>query len=114
VRTPLLWVLLGVASLLTLACCIGLAVMPRPIERLHYVAPPTTIAAGLVTVALFLADPDADVGARAAFFTLTLVLMNGVATHATARAMRIRAHGTWLPVPGERVRVHRPDTGGDA
>ncbi len=102
-RTIVVWVLLGAAALLTLLCSVGVAVMRGPLQRLHFIAPPATLAASLVTVALFVDEHDKDAGAKAAIVTFVLTLINGVTAHATARAARIRSLGTWVAVPGERV-----------
>jgi multisubunit Na+/H+ antiporter MnhG subunit len=101
--------LLAVGSLLTLACALGTASMRDPLQRLHFVAPPSTLGASLVTAALFLDDGDLDVGCKGLFATLLLVLMNGVATHATARAARVHLQGSWLPGPSERVPIRGRD-----
>ena len=103
--TIALWILLSLASLVALACAIGAALMRDPLQRLHFIAPPAAVSSALVAVALFVSDPDKDVGAKATFVALALGVMNGVVAHATARAARIHAHGTWLPVHGEHVPI---------
>lgn len=108
-RTILVWVLLGAAALVTLLSCVALATMRDALQRLHYVAPPATLASALVTIALFVDEHDADARGKAVLVTIALTMMNGVATHATARAARIRDHGTWVPVAGERVPVRGRD-----
>ena len=99
------WILLVLAAVVALVSAIGAAVMRDPLQRLHYIAPPATLSAALVTVAVFIDDPNKDVGAKALFVTVVLSLMNGVGSHATARGARVRERGTWLPTRGEHVPV---------
>lgn len=103
--TIVVWVLLAAAGLLALICAFGAAAMRDPLQRLHWIAAPAAVSSALVTVAVFVADRDKDVGLKAAFVTLALATMNGVVAHATARAARVHAHGTWLPVRGEHVPI---------
>ena len=99
------WVLLVVAGAIALVSAVGALVMRDALQRLHYVAPPSTISAALVTVALFIGEHDKDVGLKAAFATCALAVMNGVIAHATARATRVHDHGTWRPTRNERVAI---------
>ncbi len=108
-RTVVVWVLLAAAALVTLLCSVAVAAMRSPLQRLHFIAPPTTLSAAFVTIALFIDEHDKDACGKAVLVTIVLTMMNGVATHATARAARIREHGTWVPVPGEHVPVRGSD-----
>ncbi|GEJ55397.1 monovalent cation/H(+) antiporter subunit G [Anaeromyxobacter diazotrophicus] len=88
--------LAGAAVLLTLACALGLAVMRDPWQRLHFVAPPSTLGAALLTGAIALeAGPLAAV--KPLLVTALLTVLNGVVTHALARAAFVRQHRRWPP-----------------
>ena len=106
-------VLLGAAVLLTLLCAVGVLVMENPLRKLNYIAPPATLGAVLVTVAVFLSNEQKQAGLKVVFVTLLLCLINGVVTHATARAYRIRTQGDWRPAPGEQVPLVRDGAGQD-
>ncbi|HEX9107359.1 MAG TPA: monovalent cation/H(+) antiporter subunit G [Longimicrobiales bacterium] len=104
--------LVGAAVLLTLASALGLAVMRDAYQRLHYIAPPATLSSALLTAALLLGEPQKQAGVKAFLVTALLTLMNGVVTHATARAARIRRHGRWIPVQEERVPLAKGEYAG--
>jgi monovalent cation/proton antiporter MnhG/PhaG subunit len=104
-RAVVVWALLGAAALVTLLCSVGVAVMRDPLQRLHFIAPPATLGSALVTIALFVDEHDKDACGKAVLVTFVLTLINGIASHATARAARIRRLGTWVAVPGERVPI---------
>jgi multicomponent Na+:H+ antiporter subunit G len=93
-------VLAGAAVLLTIACSLGAVVMRDAWQRLHFVAPPSTLGAALLTGAIAL-----EGGPRAAvkplLVTLLLTVLNGVVTHALARAAYVRQHRRWPPEAGE-------------
>ena len=92
-------VLTAAAVLLTIACAIGVAVMRDPLQRLHYVAPPSTLGAALLAAAIALeAGPAALV--KPALVLVLLTALNGVVSHATARAAFVRRHGSWPPQQG--------------
>lgn len=100
--------LAGVVSL-TLACSFGVAAMPDPYARLHYLGPPSSIAAGLLTLAVFVGEPSIDAGLKTLFIALALVLLNAVVAHATARAERLRACGRFDMTSGVEERAARPE-----
>lgn len=83
-------VLVGVAVTLNLLSAIGAMVMRDPFQRLHYLAPPSSLAPLLLTIALFVGEPDKLVGCKMLVLLLVVNAINGVVTHATARATRIR------------------------
>ena len=104
-RAIAVWALVGAAVLVTLISALGVLVMRDPLQKLHYISPPATLGVSLIAAALFLGEPDPQAGAKAVFVALLLLGMNAVATHATARAARIRDHGTLTPRPAERIPV---------
>ena len=83
-------VLVGVAVALSLLSAIGVLAMRDAHQRLHYLAPPSSLAPLLLTIALFVGEPDKLVGCKMLVLLLVLNAINGVVTHATARAARIR------------------------
>lgn len=92
-------VLLGVASVLTIVCAVGMLVMRDPWQKLHFIAPPASIAALLISFAIRIADPHHVASMKAFFVFIVLVAMNGVATHATARAAYVKQKKHWPPDP---------------
>ena len=83
-------ILVGAAVALNLLSAIGAMVMRDAYQRLHYLAPPSSLAPLLLTIALFVGEPDKLVGCKMLVLLLVLNAINGVVTHATARAARIR------------------------
>ncbi len=73
---------------LTLLSSLGLSVMRDDYQRLHFIAPPATIGAGALTLALWLGEPDRTFAVKATLSLLLLMAANAVVTHATARALR--------------------------
>ena len=84
-------ILVGVAVTLNLLSAIGVLAMRDPYQRLHYLAPPSSLAPLLLTIALFLGEPDKQVGCKMLLLVVVVNAINGVVTHATARAARIRS-----------------------
>lgn len=102
-------VLLLVSSSLTLVCSVGLAVMRDPLQRLHFLSPPTAISAPLLAVVVFLDGQGVQAGLKVSLIALLLVLMNAVGSHATARAVRVHQHGHWEPAIDDHVAIVRED-----
>jgi multicomponent Na+:H+ antiporter subunit G len=90
-------VLLGIAVLVTVLSAVGLAVMRDPYQKLHFIAPPASIAAICVVVALFIGEKQKQAGGKAVLIAVLLYFMNAVITHATARAHYVREKGAWPP-----------------
>lgn len=72
-------------------------------QMMHFMAPPASVAAILITVAIFLQQGSKPESYKALFITVVLLLMNSVVTHATARAFRIRAERDWMAAEGQEV-----------
>jgi multicomponent Na+:H+ antiporter subunit G len=83
-------VLVGVAVTLNLLSAIGVMVMKDAYQRLHYLAPPSSLCPFLLTIALFVGVPDHQAGFKMLLVLVLVNAINGVVTHATARAARIR------------------------
>ncbi len=94
---------LGVA--VELACCAGLVVMRRAIDRLHYAGAATTVGPALVAAAVCVEEGLFTTNGLNAVVVAALlaVLGAGLAT-ATARAIRLREQGTLESSPAERER----------
>jgi multisubunit Na+/H+ antiporter MnhG subunit len=82
--------LLGSAVLLTLACSISVLLARDPLDGLHYLSPPATVAGPLIVLATLFGPHGAAAALRAALTVLVLVVVNAVVAHATARAIRVR------------------------
>ncbi|HEY2381988.1 MAG TPA: monovalent cation/H(+) antiporter subunit G [Terriglobia bacterium] len=80
---------------IALFSCIGVLVMPGVNEKLHYLAPPSTLSVGLIAAAIVLEEGSSQATVKAILCALILFITNPVLTHATARAARIRASGHW-------------------
>jgi multisubunit Na+/H+ antiporter MnhG subunit len=72
-------------------------------QMMHFMAPPASVAAILITIAIFLQQGRKPESFKALFVTAVLILMNAVVTHATARAFRIRAERDWMAMKGQEV-----------
>lgn len=83
-------ILVAVAVALNLASAVGLVAMRDPYQRLHYLAPPASLAPLLLAIALFFGCHDKQPGLKMLLLTAILNAVNGVVTHATARAHRLR------------------------
>jgi multicomponent Na+:H+ antiporter subunit G len=89
--------LLGIAVLVTVLSAVGIAVMRDPYQKLHFIAPPASIAAICVVAALFIGEKQKQAAGKAVLVAFLLYFMNAVITHATARAHYVREKGTWPP-----------------
>ncbi len=83
-------ILVWIAVALAVVCAIGLAIMTTVFERLHFSAVLASFCAALIVIAVWLDDPDWQSRLKALCIAILLFVMNGVLTHATARAIRIR------------------------
>ncbi len=96
-------VLLAIAVVTALLCCLGLLVMPDFYERLHYMASVTTVSAFAVLIAVVIQEGWGQATIKTILVCLVLLLINAILTHATARAARVRALGHWTPDPSENI-----------
>lgn len=67
--------------------------MRDPIQRLHFVTPAATLSAALVSLGFWVSEPQKAAAAKVSVAMALLVAANAVVTHATARAIRVRAQG---------------------
>jgi multicomponent Na+:H+ antiporter subunit G len=96
----LLLIAVGAALLST----IGILVMKDFYDRLHYLAPPSTLSIFLVAVAIVIEEGASQATTKAILSAVFMALINPVVTHAMARAARIRTYGHWVSQPHEGER----------
>lgn len=112
-REIIVIVALTVTVGLTLFCSLGLLVMTPPYEPLHFIAPPATLGSFLLTIAVFVAQPQIVAGLKTLLMAILLVFSNAIVSHATARAALARERGGFLtgdvlPKEGEEPSQGRP------
>jgi len=105
-------VLLGIAVVVALICCLGLAIMPDFYERLHYMASVSTISSVFVLAAVVVQEGWGQATLKTIVIVLVLFFMNATLTHATARADRVRKLGHWTADPKENIPVVKSGSGG--
>lgn len=95
-REIIVIVALALTVSLTLFCSLGLLVMTTPYELLHFIAPPATVGSFLLTIAVFVAEPQLIAGLKTLLMAVLLVFSNAIVSHATARAAWARERGGFL------------------
>ncbi|GAC1537609.1 MAG: hypothetical protein NVS3B12_21780 [Acidimicrobiales bacterium] len=75
--------------------CLGVCAMADAMDRLHFTAPATTLGIGAVGMAMVLEFSLSTMGIKAILVVVLVGVTNPILTHATARALRVRAHGRW-------------------
>lgn len=99
-------ILLAIVILLCWLGCAGMLRMREPNQSLHYLALPA-IATVLLTVAVFVATGNTTASWKTLFISITLLSINSVVAHATARAIRTRELGHWEPRDGDPIEFVR-------
>jgi len=84
-------------------CCIALVIVKDVFNRMHYLAPITSVAVLALLVAVVVQEGWGQAALKSILIVFILFLVNAVLTHATARAARIRQFGHWLPKPEENI-----------
>jgi multicomponent Na+:H+ antiporter subunit G len=92
-------VLLGVAVAAVLLTSCGVLLSRNVYQRLHYLAPASTIGVVCVAAAILIHDGFSQSGVKAVIAASILFVMNPILTHATARAARVNERGHWEPDP---------------
>jgi multisubunit Na+/H+ antiporter MnhG subunit len=106
VTDVLVWSLVVLGSVVQVLCVLGVLLARNPYDRLHFTGPASTIAPVAFALAVIVDEgPVTQAGVKSVLTALALVVLNGVLVHATARAARIREHGTWRLLPEEREGV---------
>lgn len=96
-------ILVGVATGLAIFCSVGLAIMQKALERLHFSAAVTSLGSGLMVLAVWIVDPNWQSRIKVSLVAIVLFLMNSVLSHSTARAIRIHDKGQFEPRPSEHL-----------
>ena len=92
-------ILLAAASAAVLLTACGVLLSRNVYQRLHYLAPASTIGVVCVAAAILLHEGWSQAAVKAAITALILFVMNPVLTHATARAARVSERGHWEADP---------------
>jgi multisubunit Na+/H+ antiporter MnhG subunit len=74
---------------------LGVLLMGDPYERLHYLAAPATVGAFALAGAVIAQEGFGQAGFTALLIVAVMLFVNAVLSHATARAARVRQHGSW-------------------
>jgi multicomponent Na+:H+ antiporter subunit G len=83
-------VLIGLAVVGELLCCLGLVVMRNVYDRLHYAMASTTVPPFLIAAAVLVQEDWTQPGINALVVAVVLFFVNPILAHATARAARSR------------------------
>jgi multisubunit Na+/H+ antiporter MnhG subunit len=98
-REVLTDVLLALAVATVAASAIGLLVVRDAYARVHYVTPAAVVAPVLVALAVFVTEGlDANTGETVVALVF-MVIAAPFLSHATMRAIRVRAEGDWRGRP---------------
>ncbi len=108
-RTIAIDALVASGVLITLLPVLGMMRVRDPYQRMHYVSPPASLSAFLITAAIFLQQGFKPESFKALFTTVVLIGMNTIVTHAAARAFRIAEVEDWNPKEGEEVPIKASD-----
>jgi monovalent cation/proton antiporter MnhG/PhaG subunit len=103
VTDVLVWTLVVLGTVVQVLCVLGVLLARDPYDRLHFTGPASTVAPAAFALAVLLDEgPISQAGVKSVLTALALIVLNGVLVHATARAARIREHGSWRLLPEER------------
>ncbi len=87
--------LIALAVTVAVLCTIGLVAMRDAADRLHYVGPLTTVAPGLIALAIIVEDGVTSQAALKSLAIAVLMLLTSpIVSYATLRAIATRARGT--------------------
>lgn len=96
-------ILVGIATAVAIGCSIGLAIVKNTLERLHFSATVTSLCATLITLAVWIDDPDWQSRIKMTLIAVVLFFMNSILSHATARAIRVSETQQLEPRSDEKV-----------
>jgi multicomponent Na+:H+ antiporter subunit G len=88
-------VLLSIGVLVQLLSVLGVIFMPNVMDRLHFLAPATSLGPAFIAGAIVTEEALNHQGIFSVLIAVFLLAFGPVLTHATARAARIRQHGDW-------------------
>ena len=89
-------ILLAVGVVNAVLGSLGVLLMKDFYERLHYMAPQSTISIACFAAAIVIDKHFSAAGIKAVLTAIVIIVMNAVLTHATARAARVRQFGRWI------------------
>jgi len=92
-------VLLGMAVAAVLLTACGLLLSRNVYQRLHYLAPASTLGVVCVAAAILIREGFSQSSVKAVITASILFVMNPILTHATARAARVQERGHWEADP---------------
>jgi len=98
-------VCLGIGSFFVIVGCLGLIRMPDRYTRMHAASVTDTLGAGLVLFGLLVQSGGILVAAKLVTLGLLIFFASPTATHALARAARMRE-----PAADDRIEGARPST----
>ncbi len=101
--TIAIWICLGLCVLTTVLCCLALIVVKDVFNRMHYLAPVTSIGVLALLAAVAIQEGWGQATLKTVLIVFILFLVNAVLTHATARAARVRQYGDWVPQAEEHI-----------
>jgi multisubunit Na+/H+ antiporter MnhG subunit len=78
--------------------------MPHVFDRIHFLAPATSVAPLLVAGAVVARESLNHRGIMAVLVAGFLLVFSPILAHATIRAARVRRHGDWKLQPDEKAR----------
>jgi multisubunit Na+/H+ antiporter MnhG subunit len=88
-------------------CCLGLLLARDALDRLHVVAPAGALGAPLVCAAVLVNEGFTAGGIKAILIAAALAAAAPVLSHATGRAVRLRATGHVPVLPAEAREAQR-------
>jgi monovalent cation/proton antiporter MnhG/PhaG subunit len=96
----LVWISVAAAAVTVL----GILAARNVFDRLHYLGIVSSVGTVCACAAVAVREGWSQGGIKAILIGLTIVFMNPVLTHATARAARMRRYGRLMPEDWKRVR----------
>jgi monovalent cation/proton antiporter MnhG/PhaG subunit len=87
---------------------IGLILMRDFYERLHFLAPISTLGILCITAGIVVNELGSQGGIKAVLCCVAVLVLNPVLTQATARAGRVRDFGRWTIRPEEMRKQGAP------
>ncbi|HMC06929.1 MAG TPA: monovalent cation/H(+) antiporter subunit G [Solirubrobacterales bacterium] len=102
VAEAITYALLVVGVGLEVVATLGVMVMTRVYDRLHYLGP-ASLGAVLIAAALWVAEGSSFISLKATLLAAFLLIASPTLTHVTARATRISELGDWRPTTDERA-----------
>ena len=101
-----LYVLVGLGVATEIVACLGLLVMRRPIDRLHYASAATGVGPAFVAAAVCVREGVVSAqGLTTILIAIVLAFAGGTLGLAVARIVRLRANATLEPTRAERERA---------